>query len=158
MYSALRLVPQHRPGYRLPSGGGVTERWAWDFEIDGQSLNARVPGDVVGALGWGTPEWEAGVVATLRGAAAPDLPPDRVALYRCAECGDLGCGAVTAALERTPEAVIWRELRFENDYDPAQTRELAVGPFRFAPAAYDALLTRAISHKPGPGAAPLAAG
>ena len=51
MYSTLRLVPHHRPGARLPGGGSVTERWTWDFEVDGQPLSARVPGDVVGSLG-----------------------------------------------------------------------------------------------------------
>ena len=158
MLSTLRLIPDHRRGGKLPGGGTVTDRWAWDFEIDGQSLRAQVPGDVVGALGWGAPSWEAEKRASLRGLGPPDLAPDRVALYRCPECGDLGCGAVTAALERTAATVVWRDLRFENAYDPDQTAPLALGPFRFAATAYDALLQLAAERVPGPSAGPLAAG
>jgi hypothetical protein len=33
-----------------------------------------------------------------------------VPLYVCAECGDLGCGGVTAVVELTPDTVLWRAL------------------------------------------------
>src|SRR5215216_2128667 len=95
--SRLELAPLHRPGWR--SGDvSVTERWSWDFVVDGRSLNAHISDDVAGVLGWGDAAWEEGVVEKLLGRAPPDLPPDRVALYVCPECGDLGCGAVTASL------------------------------------------------------------
>jgi hypothetical protein len=46
--SRLELAPLHRP-----RSGGKTERWSWDFLVDGKSLHARIGSDAIGALGWG---------------------------------------------------------------------------------------------------------
>jgi hypothetical protein len=44
----------------------------------------------------------------------PDLEPGRVPLIVCAMDGDIGCGAVTAALSITPETASWSDFRWEN--------------------------------------------
>lgn len=156
--SRLELTPLHRQGTHQGGGTGATERWTWDFVVDGRSLAAMVRGDVVGALGWGDAVWEAGVTDKLLRRAEPDLPPDRVALYVCPECGDLSCGAVTASVTREGEAVVWRDFRWERDWEGAPDADvLPFGPFRFARGAYGRLLRAALGVRPGPGVAPLTA-
>ena len=151
--SHLELVPLHRPG-----GGNRTERWSWDFVIDGQSLAKQVGGDIVGALGWGDQPGEAHTVEKLLGRAAPDLAPDRVSLYVCPECGDLGCGAVTASLARQGELVIWRDFAWQRDWDaPDHDQLIEMGPFAFDRGAYGRLLRAALTVRPSAGALPLAA-
>ena len=149
------LAPLHRRG-----GGGKTERWTWDFVVDGRSLHAQVGGDVVGALGWGDAASQAAVVEKLMARAAPDLPPDRVALYICPECGDLSCGAVTASVVREGDIVTWRDFAWERDWEdaPDHGERIAVGPFRFDRGAYGRVLRAAAQTPPGPGTPPLAAG
>lgn len=157
--SRLALAPLHRPGVRLSGGVNVTERWTWDFVVDGWPLSAAVSGDVVGALGWGDAAWERSVVDRLLGRTPPDVMPNRVALYVCPECGDLGCGAVTAALAHEDDRVVWRDFRWERDWEGApDDRALPFGPFRFARETYSRLLLAAVTVKPGAGAAPIAAG
>lgn len=47
----------------------------------------------------------------------PCLPTGRIALLRCAGCGDVGCGAITARLTITPQTVTWSDFAWENDDD-----------------------------------------
>jgi len=150
--SRLELAPLYRP-----PGGATTERWSWDFVVDGRSLAAALAADVAGALGWGDPAWQALILDKLLGRSAPDLPPDRVALYVCPECGDLGCGAVTASVVREGDAVVWRDFAWERDWEaPAPADRLALGPFRFERGPYGRLLRAATEARPGPGTPPLA--
>lgn len=156
--SSLTLIPYHREGTRGSRDVGSSERWAWDFVVDGQPLSRVVPGDVVGVLGWGSASWQASVVERLFRQADSDLPPDRVALYVCPECGDLGCGAVTAVVRRSGETIQWSDLRYETDrQDPDEDVALATGPFTFEWAAYAHLLRAALERAPGPNVAPITA-
>jgi hypothetical protein len=79
----------------------------------------------------------------LLGEEEPDLPSGRISLYVCPECGDLGCGAVTAHVELGPETVTWAAFGMERGYD-ADNVELAqfadVGPLHFDRTAYETLL------------------
>ena len=138
MVSSLRLVER--------SGG--SRRAHLDFVVDGEPLTDRlapVLGDYVAAL---VLDWPIGFPATdygyLTGELPAPLPGGRVPLYICPECGDLGCGGVTAVVERTPETVVWRDFGYQNDYDPFEPDpELAhVGPIVFDRQAYDDALAR----------------
>ena len=65
--------------------------------------------------------------------------PAVVSLYVCAECGDLGCGAITALVQRTPDGFVWRDFVFEDNYDASITGAesyRAVGPFVFNKTEY----------------------
>jgi hypothetical protein len=67
------------------------------------------------------------------------LRSGRVPLSVCAECGDLGCGAITALVERTPDGFVWRDFAFENNYDGTMTdmdSYRAIGPFMFNKTEY----------------------
>jgi len=150
--SRLELAPLHRP-----RSGGKTERWSWDFVVDGQSLHARIGGDVVGALGWSDAVWESAVVERLQGRAAPDFPPDRVALYVCPECGELDCGAVTASITRAGDVLTWSNFAFQNGPEIVNdAQRIALEPFHFDRGAYGRLLREVLRHTPGPGILPLA--
>jgi len=57
----------------------------------------------------------------------------------CAECGDLGCGALQALVERSPDGFVWHDFAFENNYDTSMTDAdsyRAIGPFVFNKAEY----------------------
>ena len=115
-------------------GGGRTERRYLDFLVDGVSLYDQLRvGDQVTPLGCWPPEFERESIQQLLTAAG------RVPLYVCAECGDLGCGAITALVERTSDGVVWRDFAFENNDDPSiadAESYRAVGPFVFEKTGY----------------------
>jgi hypothetical protein len=115
-------------------GGGRTERRYLDFVVDGKSLYDRLGvGDQVTPLGCWPFETEREHIQQLLSASG------RVPLYVCAECGDLGCGAITALVERTPDGFVWRDFAFENNYDASITDAesyRAVGPFVFNKTEY----------------------
>ena len=154
--SILSLAPLHRAGHVSASGSSVTARDSLDFVVDGEALSSRVSGDYASCLGWGTADWEASVVEKLLARAEPVAPPNRVALYICPECGDLGCGAVTAAIERDGPTIIWHTFGYENDYDEAPRYDWHqhLGPFRFDAIEYERVLrasyTEAGKHRDQP--------
>jgi hypothetical protein len=115
-------------------GGGRTERRYLDFVVDGISLYDRLAvGDQVTALGCWSPDLEREHIQQLLSASG------RVPLYVCAECGDLGCGAITALVERGPDGFVWRDFASENNYDASITDAesyRAVGPFVFNKTEY----------------------
>jgi hypothetical protein len=156
--SQLGLAPLHRPGSHRSGGISVAERWTWDFVVDGQPLSRVIRADVAGALGWGDAAWEASIADKLLRRTDPDLPPDRIALYVCPECGDLSCGALTAAVAAEDDTIVWHNFRWERDWEGApDDGPLALGPFRFDRGAYTRLLQMVVGLRPGPGAPQLAA-
>ena len=110
--STLKLEWKRREG-----GGGRTQRDFLDFVVDGKSLFEKIGGDVISCIGWFPPEQNARAVNQIMLKADSDLPDNRYSLYVCPECGDLGCGAVTAIIERVDDTIIWRSFAFQNDYD-----------------------------------------
>jgi len=73
-----------------------------------------------------------------------DFPNERRSLYVCPECGDIGCGAVTVAIEKRDNSIIWRDFGFENTVeDTVDTRFNAVGPYVFEPVEYESVLKQA---------------
>jgi hypothetical protein len=109
--SILKLQWKRREG-----GGGKTQRDYLDFVVDEKSLSELIGGDLVSCLGWFVPEENKKAVARLMLKADSDLPDNRFALYVCPECGELGCGAVTAVIEKIDDKIIWRDFGFQNDY------------------------------------------
>ena len=143
----LELVALHRAG-----GDDRTERWSWDFVVDGRSLRAMVGGDVAGVLGWGDREIERESVARLLVRSKPDLNPDRVALYVCPECGDLDCGAVMASVVQSGDLIEWKDFAWDRPNDPGNVgaQPIAIGPFRFDRSSYARVLSSTIQNRPGP--------
>jgi hypothetical protein len=75
-----------------------------------------------------------------------DFPDNRRSLFICSECGDIGCGAITARILREGDTIFWKDLGFENTYqehvDLSTYKEL--GPFTFKAVSYERLLLQAI--------------
>ena len=94
-----------------------TSRSFLDFVIDGQSLTELVHSDYVSALGWGDIEEQKKAILRLLLSAPSDLPNNRRSILVCPECGDIGCGALTAVIEEADGAIIWRDFGYENNYD-----------------------------------------
>ena len=128
-------------GWRIRSGGGGrTERRYLDFIVDGQSLHDRLePRDHVTGLGCWVAAFERDYIQQLLARATPGFTARRAPVYVCGECGDLGCGAITAIVERTTNGIVWRDFAFENNYDADMTELDAyrgVGPFLFNKTVY----------------------
>jgi hypothetical protein len=114
-----------------------------DFSIDRRSLKDDVDSDGyvddVSVIRSGfLAEAERNWLDTLLGDKQPTLESGRVELYVYGECGDIGCGSITIALELEGETVVWRDFGFEVNYwidDPDEMLNLAdyrhIGPFRF---------------------------
>lgn len=93
-------------------------------------------------------DWPTGIALSdldrLLGAEPPPELTGRAAMYVCAECGDLGCGAVTAVVTVDPRQVTWSEFGYQNNYEPFQASAVfeGVGPFTFDRSEYSAALER----------------
>jgi hypothetical protein len=101
---------------RREGGRGQTQRDYLDFVIDGEALSEKIQGDFVSCLAWSDKE-DTEVVRRLLLEYKTDFPDNRQSLYVCAECGDLGCGAVSAVIEETGDKIVWRDFGYQNDYE-----------------------------------------
>lgn len=117
-----------------------------DFVVDGQRL-----GDLVGRSADMTTSlnraWlssvEASVQELLGQRAEEGLDPGRVALFVCGECGDLGCGAVTALLQMSEDRVTWSGFAWENGFEPLDLIKNAPDAVTFRAADYQRTLAGA---------------
>lgn len=145
-------------------------QWQMDFVVDGVSVADRVR--LLSPNTWGTtpgvsvadsasPGYSATAVLVLAGSVEREqewdsLAEGRVALYVCALCGDLGCGAVTVAVERLESVgadpvVRWADIRVEDTFTPAaEMPDLsAIGPFSFDAARYGDVLAGVVRELHG---------
>ncbi|MBB2986097.1 hypothetical protein [Terracoccus luteus] len=96
-----------------------------DFTMAGASVftmlveHAPADLDFVGVIQEAWPNESVAAIKRLLGDAPGDLPDGRVSLYTCPECGDLGCGAVTARLIFDADVVTWQAIGHQTDYDEA---------------------------------------
>jgi hypothetical protein len=142
-HSQLQLRPAVRAG-----SGGRTERRYLDFVVDGRALLPLVGSpDLIGGVGWGAAEGERLYIERLLLRAATDVPSGRVSIYVCPECGDIGCGAVTARIAKTSDAFVWSDFAFENNDDSTlDERYDELGPFAFNKTEYWQLLSARLTE------------
>jgi hypothetical protein len=100
----------------------------FDILIDGHPLQEHFVGrhgshpSQVFVLGWRTAQ----IIAQhdefdrLIGRRGSTLVSGRVPILVCEECGDIGCGAIAARIERNASIVTWSDWSFENGYEPAR--------------------------------------
>ena len=138
--SELKLQWKRREG-----GGGRTQRDFLDFVADGQPLSELV-GDYISCLGWLGGEENAKAVRRLLLEEPSDLPNSRRTLYICPECGDIGCGALSAVVEQLGNKIIWRDFGFENNYENVihRTGFEHIGPYTFDQRSYEQTIRQAI--------------
>jgi hypothetical protein len=135
MNSILKLAPLIREGTQCANGTSKSERHFLDFVVDGESLweALRERHGMVSIL---CAEYSADETAKAVGRLIlnekADLPNDRRSLFVCSECGDLGCGAITAVVERQGETITWKAFGYENTYEDKILLDAykTVGPFQ----------------------------
>jgi hypothetical protein len=162
----LALKWRRREGRKLAIGH-VSERDWLDFLIDGRSLRDLLEGvaseahpgrypermklDYIGCLGGWLRVTEAHdrLRRQLLLEERSGLDTERYQLYICPECGDIGCGAITAVIEQPGDSFVWRDFAmYEKDWQFDDDDPLfdlsdceSIGPFRFDKEQYrEALL------------------
>ncbi|OSZ58085.1 oxidoreductase [Streptomyces pharetrae CZA14] len=143
-YATFGLAPAMRAGGVLAGGAYQAHRDFVDFVVDGRSLLFRLSDlDAVSPLAADVPPaiFTAQVRALLLEAGAP-LPGGRYVVYGCPECADLGCGAVTAVIERDGDDYVWRDFAWQTEEraDLNLNGYHGMGPFRFRGEEYRAAL------------------
>lgn len=149
MDSLLELKPLVRAGITFPSGGYKSERHFLDFVVDGRSLWELLGKrhDTVSILCFEYSRDEVTkAVRRLLLTEKADLPNDRRSIFICSECGDVGCGAITALVEKRGDAVIWKAFGYQNTYEDEIYIDdyKAVGPFAFNATVYHRTLVQAL--------------
>lgn len=151
MNALLELTPLVRAGVQCDNGTFQSERHFLDFVVNGQSLWEALAKrhDMVSIL---CAEYSADETVKdvnrllLREKAA--LPNDRRPVFVCSECGDLGCGAITAVVDKRGETITWKTFGYENNYEDKIWLDdyNAVGPFTFDVMAYERTLLQAMDR------------
>ena len=141
----LTLGRGHRKGETLGNGMSKAERNYIDFIVSGQSLGQifGIPNfDRIGTFGWSpNKEYENNRIDEFLGIAEPELTSGRTSFYVCPQCGDIGCGAITATIEVTDTLVIWKDFGYEDDYsEPELADYKQIGPFTFDKTEYFAVI------------------
>ncbi|BCL26304.1 oxidoreductase [Streptomyces aurantiacus] len=143
-YATFGLAPAMRAGGVLANGDYQAHRDFVDFIVDGRPLLHQLSDlDAVSPLASDIPP--AIFTAQVRGLlleADPPLAGGRYVIYGCPECEDLGCGAVTAVIDRHGDDFVWRDFAWQTDEHPDLARNgyHGIGPFRFRGDAYRAAL------------------
>jgi hypothetical protein len=125
-------------------GGGRKERRFLEFVIDGVPLSTRIDADFISPFGWFSIDAQRAAIDRLQRRKPPDLAHGRTSLYICPECGDLGCGAVSAMIAGGSGVVIWKDFGVQNNDEGAIHTEgfEGVGPFTFNGSLYHGLFKR----------------
>lgn len=134
---------------------GKTSRRFLDFLVNGEDLARKVQSagyDLISCL-WldnatAAPE-SVKAAQRLLGRVAGDAPHGRVTVHVCAECGDLGCGAITVRLEVIEDRVVWDDWGYQNNdedeiFDLDDVRGLC--RFVFDRPEYEHVLSRAVER------------
>jgi hypothetical protein len=138
----LELVPDQVE--LLMHDGNITRRPVshfLDFVVNGKSLIRLLKGggNYVTNLNrvWVPAVIPKHVAVMLGQEQDPDLEPGRVPLMVCAMDGDIGCGAVTAALSLTPATVTWSDFRWEDGSEPFDVPDGLPDPVTFERRQYE---------------------
>lgn len=151
-YTSFALAPATRAGGVLTDGAYQLHRDFLDFVVDGRPLIHRLSDlDAVSPLASDVPPaiFTDHVRRLLLDAEAP-LPGGRYVIYGCPECETLECGAVTAAIERDGDDVVWRDFAWQTgeSADLDLNGYHGIGPFRFHGAQYRTELERLLPGTP----------
>jgi hypothetical protein len=116
------------------------ERTYFDFIVSGQSLRTILNADnqgLISPFGWGNNDYELEIIKEFRGQKIPQIPSKRLMIYVCADCGDIGCGAITADLEINDDKVIWKNFGYEDNSSEIDFNSFKdIPPFEFKRADY----------------------
>ncbi|WP_223113160.1 hypothetical protein [Pseudomonas syringae] len=142
--SSLSSQRLFRPGSSL-NGCSTVERLSIDFLINECSLlDALVSAagghsDFMGCFVKGFTESNSVSKSRLLLREHTEIESDRVLLYMCPECGDIGCGAYSVCVRQSDECFTWDLFAYENGYEEPQIIA-GIGPFIFERHAYEAAI------------------
>ncbi|MBV1938164.1 oxidoreductase [Streptomyces sp. BV286] len=143
-YATFGLAPAMRAGGVLANGDYQAHRDFVDFIVDGRPLLYQLSDlDAVSPLASDVPPAIfTAQVRSLLLEADPPLEGGRYVIYGCPECEDLGCGAVTAVIDRHDDDFVWRDFAWQTDEQADLERNgyHGIGPFRFRGDEYRAAL------------------
>ncbi|MFB6706710.1 oxidoreductase [Streptomyces sp. NPDC056333] len=159
-YATFGLAPAMRAGGVLGHGDHQVHRDFMDFIVDGRPLLFQLTDlDAVSPLASDVPPaiFTTHVRRLLLEAEAP-LADGRYVIYGCPECESLGCGAVTAVIERDGADIVWRDFAWQTHetVDLERSGYHGTGPFRFDGFQYRQELERLLpavsadGSEPGP--------
>jgi len=146
--SRLELKLRKRPGEKLSNGAYTSERNYVDFVVDGRSISDGAISAGYDLVSVFAREWQSEErsksLRRLLLRDSGDFPNDRRSLLVCAECGDLGCGAVSIIVDYCRDVVTWSAFGYQNNYEDQiyfeQLRDM--GPFTFNLQEYERTLNR----------------
>ncbi|MET8676612.1 oxidoreductase [Streptomyces sp. NPDC004647] len=148
-YVTFGLAPAMRAGGVLSGGDYQVHRDFLDFIVDGRPLLLRLADlDAVSPLASDLgPSILTAQVRRLLLETEPPPAHSRYVIYGCPECEGLGCGAVTAVIERDGTDIVWRDFVWQTDEraDLARNGYPGIGPFRFRGEQYRAELERLLA-------------
>jgi hypothetical protein len=141
MLSLKRVVRDGLLPSEIGKDGGKTKRVFLDFVVDGNALTERLGTEQITPFALDIGIWPGSKAHNLKTVAVeinqlvsidrPDFQPDRWALYKCAECGDLGCGAVSVRIEKSRNQIVWKDFAFQNNWEEEIRAIPSLGPFIF---------------------------
>jgi len=120
----LQLIETERDIEPSMAGKKAPRRFL-DFAISGAPMYPVIRSKALDLI---TPIWLDDKVAQdevlhsirrLTGKERGNAPLGRVIVYECAECGDIGCGAITVALGIDRRAVTWADWGYQTNYEEA---------------------------------------
>lgn len=129
--------------------GAQTPRRFIDFVIDGTSFYDQLEQDLISPLGWLPLKYHREAINRILVIGNPDFADGRVSIFVCGECGDLGCGALSAFIEKVDDRIVWRDFRHQNNYDPdigyPDENYSHLGPFSFDIIEYNRTIGESIT-------------
>jgi hypothetical protein len=108
----------------------------YEFDISDKPLSTILQVDLKQLTGIFTPEGaDSGYFVAQLAKFIGKLATERILLYVCADCGDLGCGALTAKISFNENSVIWSDFAYENSNEMLENYP-EIGPFEFDKSLY----------------------
>ena len=108
----------------------------YEFDISEKPLSTILKVDLKQLTGIFTPEGsDSGYFVAQLAKFLGKLSTEKILLYVCADCGDLGCGALTAQISFTENSVVWSDFAYENASETLENYP-EIGPFEFEKASY----------------------
>lgn len=108
----------------------------YEFDISEKPLSTILQVDLKQLTGVFTPEGsDSGYFVAQLAKFLGKLTTEKILLYVCADCGDIGCGALTAQISFRENSVIWSDFAYENTIETFE-KYPKIGPFEFEKEAY----------------------
>lgn len=119
----------------------------YEFDVDDQTLSSILQVDLNSLIGiFSLDGADSGYFIAQIGKFTGKLETEKVMLYVCSDCGDLGCGAITAKISFQEKTITWSDFAYENSIEIVVSYP-QIGPYTFERDTYiDVFKTIALRH------------